>query len=236
MEGLSKMRVWIGLDDTDNDESRGTGRLARQIATDLVETGDLLGVTRHQLLVDPRVPYTSHNSSAAIHLETSDSVDLSALLDRVRRAMLADFQPGSDPGLCLASGDVPAEIVEFGRRAQAEVVTQEQARRLASAYDLRLEGLGGTQDGVIGALAALGLAACGEDGRYLLVGTIRALTGLQPVETLLSAGVAAVKTMDGQLVQHGLVLADKLRPARRSSVPVQYVDWQGDHWQPLKLN
>lgn len=236
MEGLSKMRVWIGLDDTDNDESRGTGRLARQIATDLVETGDLLGVTRHQLLVDPRVPYTSHNSSAAIHLETSDGVDLSALLDRVRRAMLADFQPGSDPGLCLASGDVPAEIVEFGRRAQAEVVTQEQARRLASAFDLRLEGLGGTQDGVIGALAAVGLAACGEDGRYLLVGTIRALTGLQPVETLLSAGVAAVKTMDGQLVQHGLVLADKLRPARRSSVPVQYVDWQGDHWQPLKLN
>ena len=87
-----------------------------------------------------------------------------------------------------------------------------------------------------GALAAVGLAACGEDGRYLLVGTIRALEGLQPVETLLSAGVAAVKTMDGQPVQHGLVLADKLRPARRSGVPVQYVDWQDDHWQPVKLN
>ena len=230
------MRVWIGLDDTDNDESRGTGHLARQIAAALVETGALLGVTRHQLLVDPRVPYTSHNSSAAIHLETRDSFDLSALMDRVRRAMLADFQPGSDPGLCIASGEVPAEIVAFGRRAQIDVVTQSQARSLASAFDLRLEGLGGTQDGVIGALSAVGLAACGEDGRYLLVGAIRALAGLQPVETLLSAGIAAVKTMDGQIVRQGMVLADKLRPARRSGMPVQYVDWQVDHWQPLKLN
>jgi hypothetical protein len=236
MEGLSKMKVWIGLDDTDNDESRGTGHLARQIAAALIETGALLGVTRHQLLVDPRVPYTSHNSSAAIHLETPDGFDLSALMDRVRRAMLADFQPGSDPGLCIASGEVPAEIVAFGRRAQIDVVTQSQARSLASAFDLRLEGLGGTQDGVIGALSAVGLAACGEDGRYLLVGAIRALAGLQPVETLLSAGIAAVKTMDGQIVRQGMVLADKLRPARRSGMPVQYVDWQVDHWQPLKLN
>ena len=110
------------------------------------------------------------------------------------------------------------------------------ARDLAAACELGLEGLGGTEDGVIGALAAVGLAACGEDGRYLLVGTIRTLTGLQPVETLLSAGVAAVKTMDGQPVRQGMVLADKLRPARRSGVPVQYVDWQVDHWQPVKLN
>jgi hypothetical protein len=236
MEGLSKMRVWIGLDDTDNYESRGTGHLARQIAAGLAEIATLLGVTRHQLLVDPRVPYTSHNSSAAIHLETRDNLDLSALFDRVRRAMLADFQPGSDPGLCLAAVEVPAEVVEFGRRAQNEVVAQSQARLVASAFNLRLEGLGGTQDGVIGALAAVGLAACGEDGRYLLVGTIRSLSGLQPVETVLSAGVAAVKTMDGQLVQQGLLLADKLRPARRSGLPVQYVDWQDDHWQPVKLN
>jgi hypothetical protein len=236
MEGLSKMRLLIGLDDTDNHESRGTGHLARQIAAGLVESGEVLGVTRHQLLVDPRVPYTSHNSSAAIHLEVAQEVDLTSLFAWVRDAMLADFQPSSDPGLCLASGDVPTEVVEFGRRAQSEVVTQSQARQLASTYDLRLQGLGGTEDGVIGALAAVGLAACGEDGRYLLVGSIRQLAGLQPVEALLSAGVAAVVTMDGNPVEQGMVLADKLRPARRSGRPVQYVDWQGDHWQPLKLN
>jgi tRNA(Ile2) C34 agmatinyltransferase TiaS len=230
------MRLLIGLDDTDNQESRGTGHLARQIAAGLAGKGTVLGVTRHQLLVDPRVPYTSHNSSAAIHLDVREDADLAALFDWVRSAMLSDFQPGSDPGLCFAAGDMPAEIVEFGRQAQTKVVAQSQARQRASNYDLRLQGLGGTEDGVIGALAAVGLAACGEDGRYLLVGTIRQLNGLQPVETVLSAGVAAVKTMDGEPVRQGLVLADKLRPARRAGMPVQYVDWQDDHWQPVKLN
>jgi hypothetical protein len=56
-----------------------------------------------------------------------------------------------------------------------------QARDLASAYSLHLQGLGGTEDGVIGALAAAGLAACGEDGRYLLVGTVRQLAGRRAV-------------------------------------------------------
>jgi tRNA(Ile2) C34 agmatinyltransferase TiaS len=230
------MKVLIGLDDTDNKESRGTGHLARQIAASLSGSATLLGVTRHQLLVDPRVPYTSHNSSAAIHLETNGGIDLSLLFEQVRSFMLADFQPGSDPGLCVAAGVVPHAITEFGRSAQKEVVTQAQARELASTVGYSLQGLGGSEDGVIGALAAVGLAASGEDGRYLLVGTIRQLAGLQPVQVLLSAGVVAVKTLNGDPVDQGLVLADKLRPARRSGVPVQYVDWQGDHWQPVKLN
>jgi hypothetical protein len=50
--------LFIGLDDTDNLESRGTGYLARRIAAVLAADYALLGVTRHQLLVDPRVPCT----------------------------------------------------------------------------------------------------------------------------------------------------------------------------------
>jgi hypothetical protein len=59
--------IYIGLDDTDNKTSRGTGRLARAIAESLAERYAVRGITRHQLLVDPRVPYTSHNSSATLH-------------------------------------------------------------------------------------------------------------------------------------------------------------------------
>mgnify|MGYP000273024857 CR=1 FL=1 len=57
--------LFIGLDDTDNLESRGTGHLARQIAATLSADYSVLGVTRHQLLLDPRVPCTKNNSSAA---------------------------------------------------------------------------------------------------------------------------------------------------------------------------
>jgi tRNA(Ile2) C34 agmatinyltransferase TiaS len=224
------------MDDTDNLESRGTGRLAREIAQDLSLDYAVMGVTRHQLLVDPRIPYTSHNSSAAIGLVETRPVDLVELFERVKTLMLAGFVYGSDPGLCVATAQAAGALSEFGRRAQRDVLSQAEARELAAGQGVLLSGLGGSQDGVIGALAAVGLAASGEDGRYLLVGRTRDLSGLQEVETVLQAGISAVCTLDGLPVTQGLVQAEKLRPARRGGQPVLVVEWQADHWQPLKLN
>ncbi|MEW5871837.1 MAG: ABC transporter substrate-binding protein [Chloroflexota bacterium] len=230
------MIVHIGMDDTDNHESRGTGRLARAVAEELAIDFPLLGVTRHQLLVDPRIPYTSHNSSAVITLEINGAADLQNLFERVRASMLADFIPGSDPGLCLAIAQAAQALSAFGKRAQQEVVTQAEALALAQEHRVLLAGLGGENTGVIGALAAVGLAASGEDGRYLLVGRSRQLSGLLDPAAILAAGITAVRTPDGQPVEQGLILADKLRPARRGNQPILYVEWQQDHWEPLKLN
>ena len=226
---------FVGLDDTDNLESRGTGHLARQIAADLAADYHVTGVMRHQLLLDPRVPCTRNNSCASISLEENGDIDLDQLLRRVRAMMVADFQPGSDPGLCVAR-KVPGAIVEFGRRAKEHLVTLPEAWSLAESYGIRLMGLGGDESGVIGALAAVGLAATGEDGRYVMVGSCRDLTGLQPVEALLQAGVVAVETQDGNAITEGLVMTDKLRPARRGGRPVAIVEWAGGHWEPLKLD
>lgn len=236
------MRYYVGLDDTDNHTSRGTGQLARRIAAELAADFLLLGVTRHQLFVDPRVPYTSHNSSACLLLETREDTHpagegslMERLFERARAMMLADFQTGSDPGLCVAA-EVPYEISQFGRSAKCKLVSQEQARRLAAGHGLLLEGLGGSQDGIIGALAAVGLAASGDDGRYIWVGDSRELAGLQPVEIVRKAGIPRLCTLDGEPVITGMVWADKLRPARRSGQPVQYLAWQDGCWQPLKLD
>ena len=239
--------IYIGLDDTDVLESRGTGHLAREIAAALQTDYRLLGVTRHQLLVDPRVPCTKNNSCAAIHVAVEDTRvvgdngadvpngTLDALFERIRALMLADFQPGSDPGLCVAVAPHPA-IGEYGRRAQREIVTQDEARALAAEHDIALAGLGGDEDGVIGALSAVGLAASGSDGRYVLVGRSREIGGLQPVSAVLATGIDAVQTMDGQPVTEGLVQTDKLRPARRDRRPILVVEWDGACWQPLKLD
>jgi len=81
--------VFIGLDDTDALESRGTGYLARQIAAALATDYPVLGVTRHQLLRDPRVPCTRNNSSAAIALGTNGRLSPAALLEQVRALMSA---------------------------------------------------------------------------------------------------------------------------------------------------
>ena len=154
----------------------------------------------------------------------------------MKTLMLAGFVYGSDPGLCVATAQAAGALSEFGRRAQRDVLSQAEARELAAGQGVLLSGLGGSQDGVIGALAAVGLAASGEDGRYLLVGRTRDLSGFQEVETVLQAGISAVCTLDGCPVTQGLVQAEKLRPARRGGQPVLVVEWQADHWQPLKLN
>jgi hypothetical protein len=231
---MSTLMIYIGLDDTDNLESRGTGRLAREIAGELSNDYPVLGVTRHQLLVDPRVPYTSHNSSAAILIDAPGMLPLEDVFERVRDLMLADFIPGSDPGLCVATETAARDLTSFGQRAKVEVVSQAEARLLAETQGALLAGLGGTQDGVIGAVSAVGLAASGQDGRYLLLGRSRDLTGLQPLEAVQALGMNEIRTRDGRQVQEGLVLADKLRPARRHGRPVLYVEWSGEHWLPLK--
>jgi hypothetical protein len=227
------MLIFIGMDDTDNLESRGTGRLSRAIADELSRDFEIRGVVRHQLLVDPRVPYTSHNSCAVILAEGPSDTDLAVLFERVKAQMLADFQTGSDPGLCVTA-HVPPEVVAFGHKTQSAFVTQSEARDLAAAHGILLAGLGGTQDGVIGSLAGVGLSFEGNDGRYLQLGHIRELTGLQSVQTILDAGVSAIQTLDGQPVTQGLIMADKIRPARRNGQPVALVQWAEDHWQPIK--
>lgn len=227
--------VIIGLDDTDTLETPGTGHLARLIAADLAADYTVLGVVRHQLLVDARVPCTKNNSAAAVLLDGGPLPQPDQLLARLRSLMLDHYQPGSDPGLCLAQA-VPEAVIDFGRRTQREIVGQAEAHALAAAHGLPLLGLGGDEGGVIGALAAVGLAAGGEDGRYVLVGRSRELAGEQPVAALLAAGIAAVQTLDGQAVTGGLIQTDKLRPARRGGRAVAVVEWNGRHWLPLKLD
>lgn len=163
--------IYVGIDDTDSLESRGTNKLAKSIAQSLADRFACRMIVRHQLLMDERVPFTSHNGSASIVLEPRRTTALSeseldALFDEIKQLMLADFIPGSDPGLCLTIR-VPRELVDWGRRCQQEVVTQAAARALAASCGVRMEGLGGTHGGVIGALAAIGLTATGNDGRLI---------------------------------------------------------------------
>ncbi len=229
--------IWLGIDDTDNLDTRGTGHLARLLAAELNGSYAVHGVTRHQLLLDPRIPYTKKNSSAALHLSADDTgpAALDALFERVGGWLREACAPGSDPGLCVAN-DPPEAVTAFGRRVREEVVTQAEARALAESAGLRLAGLGGTEDGVIGALAAVGLAAGGSDGRYVLVGAQRELAGVQPVGVVLAAGITRVQTEDGTILRDGLIQCDKLRPALLGGEPVVVVRQAEGVWLPLRFD
>jgi hypothetical protein len=181
--------IHVGLDDTDTLDTPGTNQLARALVRTVALGYRCLRITRHQLLDDPRVPYTSHNGSASILLEPLGMTDLEQLTGRLRERMLQWFVPGSDPGLCVAEA-VPAGVVEFARRCQQELVDQAEARALAAECGMHLEGLAGTEGGVIGALAAVGLSATGDDGRLVQIGTWPDdLSGPQTVATLEARGV-----------------------------------------------
>ena len=197
--------TYIGIDDTDNLETRGTGFRARQLIEQLQEENLVTGlaVTRHQLLVDTRVPYTSHNSSACIVVKRQNNVSNNQLMDFCRRFLLDIAAEGSDVGLCLASHDQATEVIRFGQKAKAELVEQHEALATAQKHGIRLEGLTGDYQGIIGALSAVGLHVHGNDGRYLWPREIREYSGkiilLQDLKKY--KGIEKVSLLDGREIE-----------------------------------
>lgn len=159
--------ILIGIDDTDNHETRGTGFRARQLG-ELIENeklGSVECITRHQLFFDRRIPYTSHNSSACLEVVSGKLKELTAFC---RGFMLEIAAVGSDVGLAIAEYDkVDDAVVEWGIRAKKEILTKEEAYKLAKSRGIYLEGLTGTKDGIIGSLAGVGLRKGGNDGRCI---------------------------------------------------------------------
>jgi hypothetical protein len=224
------MTILVSIDDTDNLNSRGTGRLAREIADTLAAEYPIYGVTRHQLFVHPDIPYTSHNSCAVIHVQTSGNPAADNIFATTQQVMLADFIEGSDPGVAVAPADqVAPSLIAFGKDAKSTILTQEKARILAKNLNIRLKGLGGTEGGVIGAMAGLGLAVNLNDGRFLQRGKIREMFGPCTVQQLLAAGVDEVCTLDGRTLTTGTVLTEEQKSPKACPVNGRTILFVEDH-------
>lgn len=187
------MRLYIGFDDTDILGSEmGTGKLARRLELLIPKTCRVWGVVRQQLLVDPAIPYTSHNSSACAVIDYTDPALEDALLqcaiDHIERASVL----GSDPGLCFARADDPAlpALRDFGMKCTDQIVTQKEAVKAAGSA--HLSGHGGTNDGIIGAAAAVGLTASGWSGRFIEYSGLRDVPDPVSVAALIQKGIRVV--------------------------------------------
>ncbi|MDD1724789.1 MAG: ABC transporter substrate-binding protein, partial [Methanospirillum sp.] len=113
--------------------------------------------------------------------------------------------------------------------------TQDQARKPAENLEITLLGLGGTNGGIISALAGAALAASGMDGRYLEIGGIRRGSGSMEVSDILKTGIEEVFTRDGRKVTEGVVQFRKFpQPVRIFGRPVLLVDEAEDHFQAVK--
>lgn len=222
------MKILIAIDDTDNAESRGTGFRARELGEQL---GQLDGttycdVTRHQLLFDPRIPYTSHNSAACISIDST--MDLKVLRQICEAYLIENSAEGSDAGLCIIPfEEVAPEIEEWGSRAKSEILTMAEAREIAARSSAFLEGYTGTKGGIIGCLAAVGLRKHGNDGRFLYVKGMRELKSGFEVEHLLSLAdidrIIELKT-DIQITSGFIHLEEWWRPVLKNCEKVLFVE------------
>ena len=233
----------IGIDDTDNLESRGTGYRARCLGARLhgQGLGRVDGISRHQLLVDDAIPYTSHNSAACLRLALTPEAEPAAVIDCCREFLTTESAPGSDAGLCVIpltqTGD---SLQAFGKRAQREVLQRQDAEDMARQEGAFLEGLTGDHGGVIGALAAIGLRAWGADGRFIWVAGIRERADQRctVAEILDTTGVEDVMTLTGNVISDGsqlINLGPWPRPIVRNGRAVLLVekayDDEDSHWR-----
>jgi hypothetical protein len=225
----------IGIDDTDNLESRGTGHRVRQMADFLAQKQlvNPLRITRHQLLVSPEIPYTSHNSSACLQVE-ADQKKENDIWQACCEFLLAESAPGSDAGLCLANWDtIKAPVHAFGKRAKQVVLTQLEAEQIAQSQNIRLQGLTGTHGGIIGALAGVGLHHAGNDGRFLWLPGLRELSGRLTVAEICARGsIDAVRPLSGdRLSPETLVdIGEWVRPILRDGQAILYVEVRDNEW------
>lgn len=199
------MEILISIDDTDNIDSRGTGEVAEILARGIEAKGwgKCGRVTRHQLLIHPDIPYTSHNSSMCFPAEIPED-----MLDRVmgycRSALGEESAAGSDPGLCIAVTErirKPEALMAFGRKAKTTVISKKEAYETATMDGIHLSEHGGTGQGVIGALAGAGLRLSGNDGRFKGKLRIPSPNGTATVTKIRDFGIDVVKTPDGTLLE-----------------------------------
>jgi hypothetical protein len=233
------VKIYLGFDDTDTiDSNRGTGKLARWFENELPKSCRLWGVVRQQLFLDNSIPYTTHNSSACAILECSNSLMMDDLISRAVHHIERHFIHGSDPGLCIVSEDNPAlsQLIDFGRACTSRVVTQKEA--LHAAVGSHLSGHGGSNDGIIGAAAGVGLTAHGWGGRFIEFGRLRDFPERILVSDLARSGIAVVSTdRDAQIPAPGDAIDTKgwLRPRLWGGKPVLPVIPRGSRqWETLE--
>jgi tRNA(Ile2) C34 agmatinyltransferase TiaS len=234
--------IIVGIDDTDIVGSPGTNQLARAILKKIGSSARDAVICRHQLFFDPRVPYTSKNGSASIQLPYADERNIHELGKMIRDVMSDWFVEGSDPGLCIAT-TVNAEMQQFGLRCKSRLMTQEEACEIAAQSGCCLQGLGGTEQGVIGALAAV---AGGDDGRVVHLASWPypddVFSGRHTVDEIHSRGVHEIRRLENsERIFEGLVdIGKHLRPNWRRGRIVLYVDAvmeseETASWRALKI-
>ena len=156
------------IDDTDElGREISTGSLAQEIALEISSFAKVSFITRHQLLLDPRINYTSHNSSMCLVAKISKE-QKQKVLDIALELLTNKCAKSAEPGIAAVFKDDikdTKELINFGKNAKNMLLTTKQAFETAREQNVFLKALSPNANGVIGALAGIGLRLSGGDGK-----------------------------------------------------------------------
>ncbi|MTK64050.1 MAG: ABC transporter substrate-binding protein [Methanobacterium sp.] len=210
--------IYVGIDDTNNEESVGTAKFTRMVASKIAEKFRVYGVTRHQLCQSNEIDYSVHNFCAVIHVE-ADKIHLNTIFSIAKDEIMNNFNVGSDPGLAAAhESAVSPSVVSFGLDAKYRVVKKETVFSMGDNSEILIEGFGETGNGVLGAIAGVGLASTKNDGRFVQLGDLRKIKQPEPVQKFLNSGIDKVITLDGVVVEDGTIFNTDNKPVKPSPV------------------
>ncbi|WP_276620155.1 hypothetical protein [Syntrophomonas wolfei] len=231
------MEIYVAIDDTDSLELGATGQSANELRR-LIEDrnwGKTEAVTRHQLLLHPDIPYTSHNS--AMCFKAVMGVDkLDEFIACAGKFLQETSAPGSDPGLCVAVKENiknMEELLSFGYKAKEEVLTKAEAYKTAEHCGLHISEHGGTGLGIIGALAGIGLRITGNDGRFQ--GRMQLGNSGETIavgEIISKTEIDEVQSIDGQVLANHetMVIGEKIKTVLLEGKRILLVYREGGAW------
>lgn len=191
----------IGIDDTDNPTTGDTGSLALRLGTKIEtsRTGRMISVTSHQLAHHPNILSTSQNQCVCLLVDSDQ--DAQRDIELICRGFLMhECAAGSNSGFALAAWNaVTPAITAWGRQAKTALLDRQEAMKLAREYKISIAGFTGSGQGVIGALAAVGLYYDGNDGRYFWLQGLRSLKGIFTLTSLVeTCAIDRVENMRGR--------------------------------------
>ena len=231
------MKVYIAIDDTDSLEMGSTGRSANELRKLIKDRGwgKTEAVTRHQLLLHPDIPYTSHNSAMCFIADIYDDF-YEEFIMAAGEFLKTTSAPGSDPGLCVAVEEQIREVellTCFGFKAKEEIVNKEEAYKTATQCNIHLSEHGGTGEGVIGALAGIALRMSGNDGRFQGRTELKEAGEIMAIRDILAqSDIDEVQSIDGEVLaaEEMLVLGEKVKSVLLDGKKKLLVYREADGW------
>ncbi|MEN6325899.1 MAG: hypothetical protein ABFD18_06800 [Syntrophomonas sp.] len=231
------MKIFVAIDDTDSLEMGSTGRSANQLRKLIKERGwgETYPVTRHQLLLHPDIPYTSHNS-AMCFIADIDKESCAEFIAAAGEFLQTTSAPGSDPGLGVAVDEQISNVellMSFGFKAKEEILNKEEAYNTAEKCNVHLSEHGGNGDGVIGALAGIALRMSGNDGRFQGRTELKEPGEIMAIgDVLAQSDIDEVQSIDGELLaaDQTVILGEKVKSVLLEGKKKLLVYREADGW------